>query len=333
MMQNLIDGFGAQLVEALDIASKATLSKPSQPVQNIVIAGMGGSGIGGNLVTALTANDISCPITLSKSYDIPAFVGPNTLFIACSFSGNTEETIDATNKALKTGAKIVCITSGGKLGELAAANNLDTIHIPGRSGSPRASIGYSFVQLLHIFHAFGLTKSAYTSELEATIKLLDAENDNIKEAAKALAGQMKDKLVFFYGDSKLEAVLIRTQQQIAENSKHISHVNVFPEMNHNELVGWKYPEGIYANAIVVLARTSFEHPRNTIRIEVCKGIFKEHVKETVELVAKGTSFTEQSIYLIHLLDWASFYLAELNNVDPFPVDVINYLKDELAKHA
>ncbi len=331
MMQNLIDGFGAQLSEALEIASKATLSKPSQPIYNIVIAGMGGSGIGGNLVTTLTANDISCPITLCKSYDIPAFVGSNTLFIACSFSGNTEETIDTTKKALKTGAKIVCITSGGKLGELASANKLDTINIPGRSGSPRASIGYSFVQLLHIFHAFGLTKSAYTSELEASIKLIE-DQDGVKQVAKALAGQMKDKFVFLYGDTKLEAVLIRTQQQIAENSKHISHVNVFPEMNHNELVGWKYPEGIYANAMVVLARTSFEHPRNSIRMEVCKGIFKEHVKETVELVAKGESFTEQSIYLIHLLDWTSFFLAELNNVDPFPVDVINYLKVELAKH-
>jgi glucose/mannose-6-phosphate isomerase len=255
------------------------------------------------------------------------------LFIACSFSGNTEETIDATKKALKTGAKIVCITSGGKLGSLASANNLDCISIPGRSGSPRASIGYSFVQLLYIFHAFGLTTSAFTAELKATIDLLSKEQAHILEAAQSLAADMKDKLVFLYGDTKLEAVLVRTQQQIAENSKHISHVNVFPEMNHNELVGWKYPKGIYANAMVLLARTSYEHPRNSIRIEVCKGIFKEHVSKIVELEAKGSSFTEQAIYLIHLLDWTSYYLADLNQVDPFPVDVINYLKDELAKHA
>lgn len=330
-MQQLIEGFGPQLEESLEIAKNASLSAASNPIQNIVIAGMGGSGIGGTLVSALAADDISVPISIVKSYDIPAFVSVNTLFIACSFSGNTEETLSAVEVAQAKGAKIVCITSGGKLGQFAAANGADVISIPGRSNSPRASIGYGLVQLFKIFHFYKLTKSDYSQELNAAIALLKAESEGIKSEAKALAKAMKGKLPILYGDSKLEGVLVRTMQQIAENSKQLSHVNVFPEMNHNELVGWKYPTEIYSNAVLILARCAFEHPRSAMRIEICKGIFEKVVPQTIELHAKGKSFTEQSLYLIHLLDWVSFYLAELNDVDPFPVDVINYLKDELGK--
>jgi glucose/mannose-6-phosphate isomerase len=331
MMKQLIEGFGPQLQESLEIAKTAKLSPITHPVHNIVIAGMGGSGIGGTIISALTAGDCTVPMVISKSYDIPAFVNEHTLFIACSFSGNTEETLTALDAALAQKAKIVTITSGGKMGEFARKNGCDLITIPGRSNSPRASIGYSFVQILKVLHTYGLIKSDYSSDIIASISLLASNEAAIQQKASDIAAKLKGKLPILYADNKLEGVLVRTMQQIAENAKHLSHVNVFPEMNHNELVGWEHPKEIYANATLILVRSSFEHPRTTMRLEICKEIFAKHVATIIELEAKGQSFTEQCLYLIHLLDWVSFYLAELNHVDPFPVDVINYLKDELAK--
>lgn len=330
-MKELIQGFSAQLHESLTIARSAKLSPASGTITNVVIAGMGGSGIGGTLIKALTNDEITVPVDVSKSYDVPSYISSSTLFIACSFSGNTEETLSAAEKAKAKGARIVAITSGGKMAAFAQAGGYDVISIPGRSNSPRASIGYSFVQIFHILHHFGLIPDNHFSEVEASAALLDAESATIHEEAKRLTAYFKNRLPILYGDSKMEAVLIRAQQQIAENSKQLSHVNVFPEMNHNELVGWKYPDSVFNHAATLLVRTSFDHPRTTIRLNVCSDIFKKVAGDVQELQAKGKTLIEQSIYTINVLDWVSFYLAEENQVDPFPVDVINYLKDELAK--
>jgi glucose/mannose-6-phosphate isomerase len=331
MMKDLIQGFGPQLIEALNIAENAKLSAPKVAVHNVVIAGMGGSGIGGNLIKALTSDEISVPIEVSKSYDIPGFVNENTLFIGCSFSGNTEETLAAADKAKAKGAQIVAITSGGKMGEFVSANGYDSISIPGRSNSPRASIGYSFVQILLILKHYGLIPTNHFDEVKSSSALLEKEQSSIQAKAKELTAHFKNKLPIIYGDTKMEAVLVRAQQQIAENSKQLSHVNVIPEMNHNELVGWDHAKVIFANAATLLVRTSYDHPRTSIRMDVCKGIFQKVAGNVLELSGKGSSFLEECMYINHVLDWTSFFLAEENGVDPFPVDVINFLKNELAK--
>jgi len=331
MMKELIQGFPAQLAEALEIAANAKLNKAKAPIHNVVIAGMGGSGIGGSLIKSFTSEEVSVPIDVYKSYDIPAYINGNTLFIACSFSGNTEETLSAVEKAKAKGAQIVAITSGGKMAQFVAANGYDSISIPGRSNSPRASIGYSFVQLFLILNHHGLTPTTHFDEIKASAELLEKESADIHAKAVQLTSFFKNKLPILYGDTRLEAVLVRTQQQIAENSKQLSHVNIIPEMNHNELVGWKYPDVVFENAATVLLRTNYDHPRAKIRMDVCKNIFEKVAGQVMEIQAKGNSFVEQSIYLINLLDWVSFYLAEANQVDPFPVDVINFLKEELSK--
>ncbi len=331
MMKELIQGFSAQLAESLNIAAHAKLSPAKNPIRNVVIAGMGGSGIGGTLIKALTGEEANVPIEISKSYDVPAFINSNTLFIACSFSGNTEETISAAEKAKAKGAQIVAITSGGKMGDFVRAHGYDMIAIPGRSNSPRASIGYSFVQLFLILHFHGIIPSDHFDEVKAAAALLDAEEKQTEALARELTGFFFNKLPILYGDTRMEGVLIRAQQQIAENSKQLSHVNVFPEMNHNELVGWRFPELIYQNAATLLVRTSYDHPRSSMRMDICKPIFEKVAGPVMELKAKGHSFVEQCLYVIHVLDWVSYYLAEANQVDPFPVDVINFLKDELSK--
>ncbi|MES2387217.1 MAG: bifunctional phosphoglucose/phosphomannose isomerase [Bacteroidota bacterium] len=332
-MKELIEGFAAQLEVALGIAANAKLRTSGNTITNIVVAGMGGSGIGGNLLTSWVFDDCKVPVTVSKSYDIPGFTGPNTLFLACSYSGNTEETTAAAEKAVQAGAYVVAITGGGKMLQLTEKYGLDVVVIPSHANSPRASIGYSFVQLLNILNFHGLTPANRLNEIQAAIDLIKSDETALKAEAELLAGKLQGKLGIFYGDTKFDGVLLRNLQQIAENGKQLSHYNVFPEMNHNELVGWDYPRVAFENSVTVLLRSSFDHPRTSIRMDVCEEIFKKHSPEVYTLTAKGDSFITQSIYVIHLLDWASYYLAVLNNVDPFPVEVINFLKEELSKHA
>lgn len=331
-MKKLIEEFGDQLNIALKIASESKLNPATEPIHHVFVAGLGGSGIGGNLVSAIGSDSFTVPVFVSKTYTIPAFVGPNTLFLACSFSGNTEETISAIGQAIAQKAKIVCITSGGKLAQIAADNKLDIIFIPGHSNSPRASIGYGITQILHICNFYKLCPTAYTEQIGATVALLASKQADIQAEAKTLAQAMKDKFAVFYADARLDGVVVRTQQQIAENSKQLCHTNVFPEMNHNELVGWEFPEDLLAKTVVILLQTDYDHERVHIRMQVCTQIFEKKGAKVIVLKAHGSSFVEQSFYAIHLLDWVSFFLAELNQVDPFPVEVINYLKAELAKH-
>ena len=329
-MKALIEEFPEQLRLALQIAADVKLSPATTDFHNVVIAGMGGSGIGGSLIRSLASEDLTLPVDVSKSYDIPGFTGKDSLFIACSFSGNTEETLSAVEKAKAKGATIICITSGGRLLDFAKSNGYDFILIPGHSNSPRASIGYGFVQLYLILNHYGILASNNFEDINAAAALLDAEAAGIRKISLELTAYCKDKFPILYGDTWLEAVLVRTQQQIAENSKQLSHVNVFPEMNHNELVGWKFPEFLFGNAATILLRSSFDHPRSTARLNICADIFRKVAGKVMEVEAKGKTRLQQALYLIHLLDWLSFDLAEANQTDPFPVEVINFLKNELA---
>ena len=331
VMKKLIEGFPAQLEEALGIAAQAKLSPAKAPIHNVLICGMGGSGIGGNLIQTFLYDELTVPVTVNKSYDIPAFVGPNTLLIACSYSGGTEETLSGAEQAFAKGAQVVGVTSGGKLGDLLKKHNAEFIAIPSRDNSPRAGVGYAVTQLLKIFAHFGLSKSDHASDIQASAKQLKSKEADIHALAKELAAKMKGKVPFLYGDSRLEPVLLRTQQQIAENSKQISHQNFFPEMNHNELVGWKFPDKFWKNTMTVLIHTDFDNERTRTRMDICEDIFSKEGTDLEIIGAKGDTFIVQALYLIHLLDWTSFYLAEENNVDPFPVDVITFLKNELAK--
>lgn len=331
-MKKLIEGFSAQLEEALGIASAASLSPAKAPIHNVLICGMGGSGIGANLIQTFLYDELTIPVSVNKSYDIPAFVSANTLVIACSYSGGTEETIAGVTQAFAKGAQVVGVTSGGKLGDLLKSHGSEYIAIPSRDNSPRAGVGYAVTQLLKIFAHFGLSKSDHAADIKASAEQLKANAADIQADAQELAKQLKGKLPIFYADSRLEPVLLRNQQQIAENSKQLSHQNFFPEMNHNELVGWKFPDWLWKDTVTVLLHTDYDNERSRTRMDICEDIFTKAGTELVVVGAKGQSFINQAIYLIHLLDWVSYYLAEENDVDPFPVDVITFLKNELAKY-
>jgi glucose/mannose-6-phosphate isomerase len=325
-MKKLVENFPDQLREALQIASAAKLS-PKQNIQNILVTGLGGSGIGGTILSELVSATCSVPIIVNKDYFLPGFVNGNSLIIISSYSGNTEETLEAMQQALNKKAQIVCITSGGKVEEIAKQNNLDVIKIPG-GHPPRSCIGYSLVQLIKVLIHYNFGPASLLDEVKNSITLLEKEHANISTEAKKLAQVLLNKIPVIYSLGSCEGVSVRFRQQINENSKMLCWHHVFPEMNHNELVGWTTKND---NIAVITFKTSFDYKRTQKRYEVCKAVFEKYAASVNDIMAKGQSKTEQFIYLINIGDWISIYLAELKAIDPVEVNIIDHLKKELSK--
>ena len=326
-----IEGFTRQLSDALKLGQTLDLQRPGSDIRNIVISGMGGSGIGANLVESLTFGRIPIPITVCKSYNLPQFVSPHTLFIACSYSGDTEETIAALHKALLKRACVIVIASGGKLLDIAREYNLFYIQIPSGSNSPRAMIGYNMMALLFALYHTNLIGGVFMKETENAIEHLDRGEKGIQVEAELVAKKLKGKLPVIYCDARLHAMAIRFQQQLNENAKQLAHVNVFPEMNHNELVGWRFPEALMPMLQVVYLYSDHDHERVEKRMEICRDVFEKRSNPIIDVIGEGASLLEQYYHLIHLTDWISYYLAKENGVDPDPVEPIVYLKSELDK--
>ncbi len=330
-MKKLIEGFTQQLAHAIKLGQSMDLVRPGSDIRNVLITGMGGSGIGANLVESLTFGRVPIPIAVSKGYNIPQFVSPHTLFIACSYSGNTEETLAAVQKGLLKRAHIICVTSGGKMLELAKEYNLFYIQIPGGSPSPRAQLGYMMTSLLYALYHTNLIGAAFIKETENAIEYLDRGEKAIQAEAELIAKKLRGKLPLIYCDERLKAMAIRFQNQLNENSKQMAHVNTFPEMNHNEIVGWRFPENILQQSQVIYLYSDHDHERVEKRMEICRDIFEKRSNPIIDIVAEGASLLEQYYYLIHLTDWISYFLAKENGVDADSIDNINFLKDELAK--
>ncbi len=326
-----IEGFTRQLAEALRMGESLDLVRPGSDIRNIVIAGMGGSGIGANLVDSLTFGRIPIPITVCKSYSIPQFVSPHTLFIACSYSGNTEETIAALNKAMLKRSHIIAIASGGKLLEIAKEYNLFYIQLPPGSESPRAMLAYNMIALLSVLYHTNLIGAAFIKETENAIQFLDRGEKGIQSEAELIAKKLKGKLPVIYCDNRLHAMALRFQQQLNENAKQLAHVNTFPEMNHNEIVGWRFPENVLPLLQVIYMYSDHDHERVEKRMEICRDFFERKSNPIVDIIGEGASLLEQYYYLIHLTDWVSYYLAKENGIDPDPVQPIVQLKEELEK--
>jgi len=326
-MKNLVANFSKQLQTALDIAKAATFTTPTHTLQNVLISGLGGSGIGGTIVKELIEDNATLPINITKDYFLPAFVNENTLVIICSYSGNTEETVNVMELALQKNAKVVCITSGGKVQELASANKLDCVIIPGGM-PPRSCIGYSITQLFNILENFGVCNVNSQAEIAKSISLLDTEEEDVIHQANSLSLRLMGKLPVIYSLGATEGVSIRFRQQLNENSKMLCWHHVLPEMNHNELVAWTEKND---NIVVVVWRYETDYPRNIKRLEICESVFSKFTKNIIEINTKGTSAIQRALYAIHLGDWVSVLIADLKHVDASDISIIAHLKDELSK--
>lgn len=325
-MRTLVEGFTKQLEEALVIANSATLTKKNN-IHNIIVTGLGGSGISGTILSELVQGECSVPIIVNKDYFLPEFVNANSLVIISSYSGNTEETLSAMQQAMAKQAQIVCVTSGGQIKELSLKHNYDTIIIPG-GHPPRSCIGYSFVQLLKIIQFNGFVKTDFLAQVKGSIALLASEKEAMKTESKKIAQSLFHKIPVIYSLGTCEGTAVRFRQQINENSKMLCWHHTFPEMNHNELVGWTEKNDMLA---VITFRTSYDYERTVKRYELCKPLFSKFSSSVTDVMAKGNSKLEQYFYLIHMGDWISVDLADLKNIDAVEVDVITNLKNELAK--
>src|ERR1035437_3115020 len=311
-MKTLIENFPDQLREAIRIGEAAKLSSAKRKISNVLISGLGGSGIGGTIVSELVAMEATIPITVSKGYFIPKFVNENTLVIISSYSGNTEETLNAMNTALKRKAKIVCITSGGKVAEIARKRKLDMIIVPG-GNSPRACLGFSLAQQFFILAFHKIISSKFKAQLKSSIELIENEEQSIISEANRVAEKMFGKTPMIYATTYFEGIAVRFRQQINENAKMLCGHHVIPEMNHNELVGWA---GGSEKISVVFFRDKDEFERNDSRIEINKQVIKKYTPNITEIWSKGKSQIEKAIYFIHIGDWISLFLSEKRGVDP-----------------
>jgi glucose/mannose-6-phosphate isomerase len=327
LMRQLIATFPNQLSEALDIASKSHFKKSETEIKNVMICGMGGSGIGGLIVSQWLSDDLSVPVNFCQDYDLPNYVDHTTLVIASSYSGNTEETLMSLEKAMAKGSRIIAITSGGTLAGLCQDKGYDYVLVPG-GNPPRASMGYSIVQLVNIFVQLGMCPAERLVEIQKGIDLIVADQVHIQAESRKFAEALKDKISIFYSSSDYSGMTVRARQQFNENSKKLAHAHFLPEMNHNELLGWTGGDSRFG---VMFFETNDLNIRNKKRVEITLDKIREKTDTVLIAVAKGNSKIEKSIYLNNIIDWTSFYIAELNNVDSVEIDVIDFLKESLAK--
>ena len=248
------------------------------------------------------------------------------MVIGSSYSGNTEETTMSINAAHALGCSIIGITSGGNLKSFCAQNGYDCIIVPG-GNPPRSALAFSLVQLLHIFAELGFTSPKHLETMSQSANTLSKSISEIQEIGKDLALFLFGKVGVFYSETKYEGVIVRARQQFNENAKYLGWQHTIPEMNHNELVGWSGGDNRFAP---VFFSTGDLHPRNQKRLEITMSAVEKKAGKIYVLSAKGSSFIERSLYLIHLVDWSSYYLCDMNKADIMDIEIIDYLKGELS---
>ncbi len=340
-MYDAIAGFADQIQEGVAL-SEGGPAVPKGKIRRVVILGMGGSAIGGDLLRSyVTAfrDYAGVEVVVNRDYRPPTISGSD-LLVTSSYSGNTEETLAAYNAARKDAGSVLVLTTGGKLLRSARSANYRTIQLPGGL-QPRAALGYSFFPLLHTLAVrtklFGDAVAAETEKgIAETIRLvreLTGEySDGPKPANPAyrIAGELHGKVpVIYSATERLDTVNLRWRGQIQENAKHLAFGSILPEMNHNEINGWQNPAALLKHFVPVWLRDREDHRRNQRRLDITESIISEAVGRSITVESRGRSPLARMFSLIHLGDWVSYWLSALNQADPSPVPVIENLKRQL----
>jgi len=331
--------FSSQVAHAAEIGAAFAPPGDLGGPRHIVLAGMGGSAVAGDFLARLCEKTLPVPFAVCRNYCIPRFVSRDTLFIASSHSGNTEETLEATGQAYRRKARILCITTGGALGEFAQRRGLPLLTIPQSSPPmpPRAALGYSFIPLVSVLGRVGLYPGA-RRQIGETITLLEAMRQRLgpdtperSNQAKQLARALFGKIPWVQGTvGIMSAAAYRWRCQFNENSKALAYSSEYPELNHNEVVGWELPAGMAKPVEVISLTKPDDYYRVRARVEITRGMIAP--KARIHLIeAEGQSPLAQLMGTVYLGDFTSLYLAFLNGVDPAAIGPINLLKARLAK--
>ena len=325
-----------QCEQAWQTAMSFSLPADYSKVNKVVILGMGGSAIGGDLARNLAVSEARVPILVSRDYDLPAFVDARTLVIVNSYSGNTEETLTSLEQALRNKSKKLAITTGGKLKAIAEKENFP-VFVLDYKAQPRAALGFSLLPILCFLQKLGFLsdKSADVAETVQVLKELSQKTGErvlvSHNPAKQLAQRLYGCLPVIYGAGVVAEAAHRWKTQVNENSKAWAFYEVFPELNHNAVVGFQFPPELAGRIKVIMLRSPSLQRRIQLRYEVtCKLL--ERAKIQYEFVdSKGGSLLSQVMSLVLFGDYVSYYLAILYKIDPSPVKAIDYLKEQLAK--
>lgn len=334
-MRTFLHQFPAECRRAWQRVSHFRLPATYAGVDRVLIAGMGGSAAGGDIVRHLAATETKVPIWVHRDYGLPSFVDEDTLVIFSSYSGNTEETLSAFAASLSTPARKLVITTGGRLGYLAEQQGIPVLLMDYQS-PPRAAFPHSFTSLLGILVRLGLLPDR-SADWQETLLILDRLSAELIETtplvsnhAKQLATRMQGSLAVIYGAELLSGVARRWKTQLNENSKTWAFCELFPELNHNAAVGYELPSWAKEKVFVVLLCSPSLHPRNILRYEATAELLTRAGINCEMVNPQGESPLAQVMSLVLLGDYLSFYLAILNRTDPTPIDSIDFVKSYLA---
>jgi glucose/mannose-6-phosphate isomerase len=336
-----VRGLPEQLAAAQARAAGLDLSAvpAATDIDNIVVLGMGGSGIAGDVLVASASAELPVPVTVLKQYRVPGFVGKRTFAFALSYSGDTEETVEMARAALASGARLVAVSRGGTLATLAKEH--DALHVSCPSGivAPRAALGAMVAPLFVVLDRIGLLPGAGDAlhaardQLEARRERCRPEIEGAANPAREVARRIGTTIPLFYGGGALGAVAaMRWKFDVNENAKAPAFWNAYPEIDHHEVCGWGQHGDVTRQVFTLVElRHGFEHPRLADRFTITRELIEETLARVVEVRAEGAGRLAQLLDLMYLGDWASAYLALDHDVDPGPIDAIGRLKEQLAR--
>ncbi len=326
-----------QCEEALAIGRKASIPADYASISNIVVTGLGGSAIGGDFLRLYAGDKALVPVVINRDYTLPHFIDNKTLIFAVSYSGNTEETISAYSQAREKGARIVVLTNGGKLREMADRDGVPVIVVPAGI-SPRAATGFLLIPTLTVLEKLGLIGDLSAEIKDMTTALrglreqlkpdLPVEQNLAKQVAKRFYGKIP---VIWAAGGNTEVAATRWKGQINENAKAPAYWNLFPELNHNEIVGFEEPAEMLKNLEIVILRDKNDHPRVQKRMDISREIIANKVSGITEVWSSGEGRLARLFTLTYIGDFMSVYLATMYGIDPTPVRNIDFLKRKLAE--
>ena len=333
-MLDRIKDLPKQVRDAWAIARAAQLPPAHGDVRNITVAGMGGSAIGGDLAAALLADELKVPMSVHRDYGLPAYVGRDSLVIASSYSGNTEESLSAFEEAQRRGARVLVLTTGGKIADLARAARYPVITFS-YPAQPRAALGYSLGLVLGSLARLGFVRDL-SADIDAALADLARLEERVHEGArtndaKKLAIELFGRVIFAYGGGVMGVMARRVKGQWNENAKNWAAFDVLPELNHNAVVGFPYPDISRDALTVLLLRSDRDNPRHKLRFDVTRELLDRAGVPHKTLQFTGSSLLSEVLQLTLFTDYVSFYVALLNGADPTQVKSIDYLKERLAK--
>jgi glucose/mannose-6-phosphate isomerase len=335
-----IEQLGDQVQHMWEMASTLEVDKSYSNVNNVVVAGMGGSALGTHVIQTVFREELKVPVLLAPDYTVPNFVNEHTLVIASSYSGTTEETLSATADAQKKGAKVAGITSGGKLATLLTQSNLPGLIFEPKynpCNQPRMALGYSVFGQIALFARTGilsLSESEYQGVLKAIANAQLLYSVGVTQdvnLAKLLAFQTKSRIPVIMVAEHLEGVGHVAANQLNENAKNFAEYRVIPELNHHLMEGLQFPESNQDNLQFILVESELYSPNNRRRLELTAQVLEKHHLHVERVKLDSKTKLEQAFEFMVFSSYLNFNLAMLNNVDPSPIPWVDWFKAELKK--